>query len=146
MNEANSPRVGNGTPVTDSTVDALELGAFDPAHDPNELPPLDAGMIAVLVVRGPNAGARYLLDEGVTTVGRHQESRIFLDDVTVSRRHAQFVRTCAAVTLEDSGSLNGTYVNGERVETVYLNAGDELQVGRFKLVYVTEPTAVDHTS
>ena len=146
MNDSLSPVEPEGNGGIDSTVDAFDVGVFDPAHDPDELPQLDAGMIAVLVVRGPNAGARYLLDEGVTTVGRHQESRIFLDDVTVSRRHAEFVREQTVVTLIDSGSLNGTYVNGERVESQPLTPGDELQIGRFKLLFVTQDTAVGPTS
>lgn len=128
--------------IADATVDAFDVGTFDPSHDPNELPALTDGMMALLVVRGPNAGARYLLDEGTTTVGRHQESRIFLDDVTVSRRHAAFERVGTRVSLTDSGSLNGTYVNGERVEAVDLTPGDELQIGRFKLLFVTDDTAV----
>lgn len=145
MNDSTSPTDANGTSVPDPTVDAFDVGAFDPAHDPNDLMALDDGMIAVVVVRGPNAGARYVLDEGVTTVGRHQASRIFLDDVTVSRRHAQFSRTGASVMLDDSGSLNGTYVNGERVGSLELTPGDELQIGRFKLLFVTDNTAVGDT-
>lgn len=144
MNEPTSPTEANGATVPDETIDAFDIGAFDPAHNPDEMVALDDGMIALVVVRGPNAGARYVLDEGATTVGRHQESRIFLDDVTVSRRHAEFVRRGEAVTLNDSGSLNGTYVNGERVEKILLSPGDDLQIGRFKLLYVTDDTAVGH--
>jgi len=145
MNDSTSPSDANETPISDTTIDAFDVGVFDPAHEP-DVTPLDDGMMAVVVVRGPNAGARYVLDEGVTTVGRHQASRIFLDDVTVSRRHAQFARTGASVTLDDSGSLNGTYVNGERVGSLELTPGDELQIGRFKLLFVTDDTAVGHTS
>lgn len=146
MSDATFPPDQNRPPVTDTTIDAFDVGTFDPSHDPNEMPELGQDMIAVLVVRGPNAGARYLLEEGETTVGRHQESRIFLDDVTVSRRHAAFVRQGAVVTLRDSGSLNGTYVNGERVEEAVLKPGDEMQIGRFKLLLATDHVAVGHSS
>lgn len=146
MNDATTPHDTNEPPLLDQTVDAIDVGAFDSAHDPEGMSSLAKGMIALLVVRGPNAGARYVLEEGVTTVGRHQESRIFLDDVTVSRRHAEFARSGVVVCLNDTGSLNGTYVNGERVESVALVAGDELQIGRFKLVFVTDDTAVGQPS
>ncbi|MEX2532412.1 MAG: FHA domain-containing protein [Nitriliruptoraceae bacterium] len=145
MNDSASPSDANEKPVPDATIDAFDVGVFDPAHDPNVMA-LDDGTMAVVVVRGPNAGARYVLDEGVTTVGRHQASRIFLDDVTVSRRHAQFARNGDSVMLDDSGSLNGTYVNGERVGSAELTPGDELQIGRFKLLFVTDDTAVGDSS
>jgi len=92
---------------------------------------------AVLVVRrGPNAGSRFLLDTDVTTAGRHPESDIFLDDVTVSRRHAEFRRDGTTFTVSDVGSLNGTYVNRERVEQATLANGDEVQIGKFRLVFL----------
>lgn len=146
MSDATSPQGQDQPHVSDTTMDAFEVGAFDPAHDPNDVPELNDGMIVVMVIRGPNAGARYLLDDGETTVGRHQDSRIFLDDVTVSRRHAAFERQGAVVTLRDSGSLNGTYVNGERVEEAVLAPGDELQIGRFKLLFAADDVAVGYSS
>ena len=92
---------------------------------------------AMLVVRrGPNAGSRYLLNKDVVTAGRHPESDIFLDDITVSRRHAEIRRSSAGqFTVHDVGSLNGTYLNRERVEDGDLASGDELQIGKFKLVF-----------
>jgi pSer/pThr/pTyr-binding forkhead associated (FHA) protein len=78
-----------------------------------------------------------LLDEGVTTVGRHPESDIFLDDVTVSRRHAEFLRQADGFSVRDVGSLNGTYLNRERIEDSPLAGGDEVQIGKFRLVYFT---------
>ncbi|MGH3849367.1 MAG: FHA domain-containing protein [Pseudonocardiaceae bacterium] len=91
---------------------------------------------AVLVVkRGPNAGAKFTLDRVLSRVGRHPESEIFLDDVTVSRRHAEIVREDHRFLLRDAGSLNGTYVNRERKEEAVLANGDELQIGKFKLVF-----------
>lgn len=94
------------------------------------------GTGVLLVKRGPDAGAKYVLDKEVTRVGRHPESDIFLDDITVSRRHAEFVRSDAGYLVRDVGSLNGTYVNRERIDEVDLASGDEVQVGKFKLVFV----------
>ena len=84
--------------------------------------------------RGPNAGSRFLLDGDSTTVGRHPSSDIFLDDVTVSRRHAEFLREGTSFSVRDVGSLNGTYVNGQRIDSSPLATGDEVQVGKFRLV------------
>jgi len=91
----------------------------------------------VLVVkRGPDTGAKYLLDQDVTRVGRHPESDIFLDDITVSRRHAEFFREDGVYRVRDVGSLNGTYVNRDRIEDTALASGDEVQIGKFKLVFL----------
>ena len=89
-----------------------------------------------MVQRGPNAGSRFLLDSDITTAGRHRDSDIFLDDVTVSRRHAEFYRHGDRFTVRDVGSLNGTYVNRERIEEAALTGGDEVQVGKFRLVFL----------
>jgi FHA domain/zinc-ribbon domain len=103
---------------------------------------LEPGTALLVAVRGPNRGARFLLDKGLTTVGRHPGSDIFLDDITVSRRHAEFRRDAADFWVHDVGSLNGTYVNGQRAEERQLVTGDEVQVGKFKLVaYVAEAPA-----
>ncbi|MDH4160121.1 MAG: FHA domain-containing protein [Actinomycetota bacterium] len=93
---------------------------------------------ALLVVRqGPAAGARFLLDAVLTTVGRHPDSEIFLDDITVSRRHAQFIRDDDAFRVHDVGSLNGTYVNRSRIDDAVLSNGDEVQIGKYRMVFVT---------
>lgn len=89
-----------------------------------------------VVPHGPKAGARYALDADLVTLGRHPESDIFLDDITVSRRHAEVRREGARYWVRDVGSLNGTYVNRERADDQELEDGDELQVGKFKLVFV----------
>ncbi len=95
---------------------------------------------ALLVVkRGPQAGARFVLDDPVTGAGRHPESHIFLDDITVSRRHAEIERTPTGYVLRDVGSLNGTYLNRERISEVALANGDEVQIGKFKLVFFQGP-------
>lgn len=91
---------------------------------------------AVLVVkRGPNAGTRFSLEAPLITVGRHPESDIFLDDITVSRRHVELTWNGTTYEVRDVDSLNGTYVNRERIETVNLENSDEVQIGKFKLVY-----------
>jgi hypothetical protein len=98
------------------------------------LPPNTA---LLLVRRGPNAGSRFLLDRRTTSVGRHPESDIFLDDVTVSRGHAEFYRHGAQVSVRDAGSLNGTYVNRQRIDEAALSNGDEVQIGKFRLMYLS---------
>ena len=93
---------------------------------------------ALLVVRkGPNEGSKYMLDAEVTRAGRHPDSDIFLDDITVSRRHAEVIRRVDGFHVLDTGSLNGTYVNRDRVDEAKLANGDELQIGKFKLVFFT---------
>jgi pSer/pThr/pTyr-binding forkhead associated (FHA) protein len=111
-----------------------------PSRVAGSLPP---GTALLVVRRGPNAGARFLLDHDVTTSGRHPDSDIFLDDVTVSRRHAEFHRDVATFTVRDVGSLNGTYVNRERVEAATLASGDEVQIGKFRLVLISGPRPDD---
>ncbi|WP_308416676.1 FHA domain-containing protein [Streptomyces sp. AJS327] len=112
-------------PEAQAAVDALPMGS------------------ALLVVRrGPNSGSRFLLDGEVTTAGRHPESDIFLDDVTVSRRHVEFRRTAEGFSVSDVGSLNGTYVNRERIESgVPLGNGDEVQIGKYRLVFYASSRA-----
>ncbi|WP_424215656.1 FHA domain-containing protein [Streptomyces sp. BI20] len=99
----------------------------------NALPP---GSALLIVRRGSNSGSRFLLDGDLTTAGRHPQSDIFLDDVTVSRRHVEFRRVAGGgFTVADVGSLNGTYVNREPIETVGLHNGDEVQIGKYRLVF-----------
>ncbi|OLM31618.1 hypothetical protein Ae717Ps2_2513 [Pseudonocardia sp. Ae717_Ps2] len=100
---------------------------------------LPAGSALLVVRRGPNAGSRFLLDVPTTSAGRHPDSDIFLDDVTVSRRHAEFRRDAGEFVVVDVGSLNGTYVNREPVDTAVLANGDEVQIGKFRLVFLTGP-------
>ena len=98
---------------------------------------LTPGSALLVVKRGPNAGSRFLLDRDTTTAGRHPDSDIFLDDVTVSRRHVEFRRDGSGFAVYDVGSLNGTYVNRERIDSAALAGGDEVQIGKFRLVYLT---------
>jgi hypothetical protein len=120
---------GEQPEVSESTADA-HAGAVES---------LPAGSALLVVKRGPNAGSRFLLDQEVTTAGRHPDSDIFLDDVTVSRRHVEFHREGGGFTVHDVGSLNGTYVNREPVDVASLAGGDEVQIGKFRLVYLTGP-------
>jgi pSer/pThr/pTyr-binding forkhead associated (FHA) protein len=90
---------------------------------------------AVLVVsRGPNAGSRFPLHRAVTTAGRDPRSNLFLDDVTVSRRHAEFRLERGELQVVDMDSLNGTYVNCQPIDSAVLSDGDEIQMGKFRLV------------
>ncbi len=129
------------------TTSIISLGGSDVAEsefdeslaDAATLDALPAGTALLVVRRGPNAGSRFLLDSDLTLVGRHPDSHIFLDDVTVSRRHAEFYRSGNRFTVRDVGSLNGTYVNRERIEEAELTGGDEVQVGKFRLVFLLGP-------
>ena len=96
---------------------------------------LPSGSALLIVRRGPNAGARFLLDADLTTVGRHPDADIFLDDVTVSRRHSEFLREGNTFQIKDLGSLNGTYLRGERIDVAKLEDGSEVQVGKFRLTF-----------
>lgn len=100
---------------------------------------LPSGSALLLVRSGALAGARYLLDKNVTTAGRHPEADIFFDDVTVSRRHAEFLRNGTAFEIVDQRSLNGTYVNGERVDRATLVDGAELRIGKFRVNFFASP-------
>ncbi len=108
----------------------------EPGQDNGALDALPPGSALLVVKRGPNAGSRFLLDAETTTAGRHPESDIFLDDVTVSRRHAEFVREGGGFVVRDVGSLNGTYLNRERIEAAGLAGGDEVQIGKYRLVFL----------
>jgi len=143
---AMNPSGGGDSPETTSTISlsalegSLEGDAPAPAEPVGEevgpLEGLPPGSALLVVKRGPNAGSRFLLDAAVTTAGRHPESDIFLDDVTVSRRHVEFRRVAdGSFTVADVGSLNGTYVNRERIDQVPLSNGDEVQIGKYRLVF-----------
>lgn len=122
----------------DVTVTLPPVEAEEEVHDEFPFPhdELEAGQALLLVKRGPNAGSTFLLDQDATTVGRSTEGDVFLDDVTVSRKHAIFERrTGGAWFVRDVGSLNGTYVNGEQVDETKLASGDEVQIGRFKVTF-----------
>jgi pSer/pThr/pTyr-binding forkhead associated (FHA) protein len=120
--------------ITISAVDPLldGSGTADDIVVPMSSLPKDT---AVLIVRsGAQAGERFQLEDGVTHLGRHPDSEIMLDDITVSRRHVTIERTPQGYVVSDAGSLNGTYINQQRVDRALLRHGDELQIGKFRLV------------
>lgn len=105
---------------------------------------LPAGHALLIVQRGPSAGARFLLDADEVTAGRHPDSDIFLDDITVSRHHVRFSRSEKGTTVADVGSLNGTYVNRTLIDgEILLRPGDEVQIGKFRMVYFASAPASD---
>ncbi len=125
---------------SDDTTVVFASGDPADAHE-EELPvtvgDLPEGIGMLVVKRGPNAGSTFILESEVTGAGRHPDSDIFLDDITVSRRHAEFVRQGPGYTVRDVGSLNGTYLNRERLDEAPLVHGDEVQIGKFKLVFLS---------
>ena len=132
--------------ATGETTSAFTRAGFrnELAHEPMVGPdsaaswvkglPMDSALL--VVKRGPNAGSRFLLDQPVTSAGRHPNSDIFLDDVTVSRRHAEFRWHNDELRIVDVGSLNGTYVNREPAQTALLVNGDQIQIGKFRLLFL----------
>lgn len=127
---------------------ATSVFGLTPVEEPSEVPvvlsardreavaALPVGSALLIVQRGPNTGARFLLDHEVTNAGRSPKSDIFLDDVTVSRRHVEFHRVDGGYEVVDLGSLNGTYLNGTRIDTARrLNDGDEVQIGKYRMTY-----------
>ena len=125
-------------PEEGESTEAFAAPEVDESLDPIE----DLGIHgAALIVRsgGGRSGETFALEDGPTTIGRSPECGIFLDDVTVSRRHAEFHREGGIFTVRDVGSLNGTYVNRERVESATLSNGDEVQIGKFRLVFLAGP-------
>jgi pSer/pThr/pTyr-binding forkhead associated (FHA) protein len=117
---------GDKAETSDRQLNAVDAAAVDA---------LPAGHALLVVQRGPGSGSRFLLDADVVNAGRHPDSEIFLDDVTVSRRHAEFHRSGDTFTVSDVGSLNGTYVNRDRIDRVQLTDGDEVQIGKYSLVF-----------
>ncbi len=126
-----------GVPVAAGTEAARGAMTLEDAAAVEALPPTSALLI---VQYGPNAGARFLLDAPRTSAGRSPQADIFLDDVTVSRKHAEFVGEAGQYSVRDVGSLNGTYLNRVRIdETVPLRDGDEVQIGKYRLTYHPSP-------
>jgi hypothetical protein len=140
------------SPLVDSTASLVfgghERGEVEDrklnAADSAAVDALPQGHALLIVQRGPGAGSRFLLDADLVTAGRHPESEIFLDDVTVSRRHAEFRRTPAGYSVSDVGSLNGTYVNRDRIDEVELQDADEVQIGKYRLVFFASHARQSH--
>lgn len=126
---------GEDTTITFTAVDSGDVSSEEGVSVP--LGDMTDTMAMVVVKRGPNAGSKFLLDADVTRAGRHPDADIFLDDITVSRRHAAIHRQGSVFVVSDEGSLNGTYVNRQRIENQALRNGDELQIGKYRLVFFT---------
>lgn len=94
---------------------------------------LPHGSAMLIVLSGPSRGARFLINSDITTIGRSTDNDIFLDDVTVSRKHAQILRNDGSYEVKDAGSLNGTYVDGKIESEKKLDDGMELHIGKFKM-------------
>jgi pSer/pThr/pTyr-binding forkhead associated (FHA) protein len=124
---------------SDTTVNFLPAELESDLEEEVHISPeeLEGGRGVLIVKRGPNAGSKFFLDVDGVALGRHPESDIFLDDITVSRRHVEIRREGEGFRLKDVGSLNGTYINRERVEDAELRSGDEIQIGKFKLIFLT---------
>ncbi|KFI70239.1 FHA domain-containing protein [Bifidobacterium merycicum] len=112
------------------------------AEDLDTIARLSNDTALLISTRGAVSGSRYLLDEDEVTVGRDPRSDILLDDSTVSRAHAVFRRVNGAFVVVDAGSLNGTYVNRQRIEHAQLKNGDEIMIGKFRLVFFTKSAVV----
>ena len=125
----------NLTPVREEPTITPKLSA----EEWSAVEALPYGSALLVAHSGPNMGARFLLDSDVTTAGRHPDADIFLDDVTVSRRHVEFRRTARSFEVVDTGSLNGTYVNHDRVDSLELKSGNEVQIGKFRLTFYLSP-------
>ena len=124
--------------LPDELDDSTSISAEEAVPALEELP---SGSALLVVTRGPSAGARFLLDRDFMAAGRHPDSDIFLDDITVSRRHAEFrLVKDGSWAVADVGSLNGTYVNRQPVDLTVLANHDQVQIGKFRLVFLTAPS------
>jgi hypothetical protein len=143
-------RSGSDATMTFTGGFAAQVAALDndvTAEEHDAIAALPSGSALLVVRRGPNVGARFLLDADLTTVGRHPEADIFLDDVTVSRRHAEFLRSGRGFEVKDLGSLNGTYLDGNRIDgTARLLDGAEVQVGKFRLTFYASRVDLVHVA
>ncbi|MDD6461642.1 MAG: FHA domain-containing protein [Bifidobacteriaceae bacterium] len=133
------PTAGETTSIGIPTISAVPVTVTGDRplsqQDLDTIARLNPGTALLISTRGAVSGSRYLLDEDRVTVGRDPSSDIMLDDGTVSRQHAVFIRENGQYRVEDVGSLNGTYVNRKRVDSAQLKSGDELMIGKFRLVF-----------
>ena len=148
VGQADENRPGeNDTTLTFGDEFGAQLAALEgdaTTEEKDAIAALPSGSALLIVRRGPTSGARFLLDADVTTVGRHPDADIFLDDVTVSRRHAEFLRDGTNFQVKDLGSLNGTYLDGERIDTAALGDRAEVQVGKFRLTFYASRVDLAH--
>lgn len=137
-----NPAGGNRDQMNDSSSQQFQ-GILDPhtgeIHPVPDLDGLQESDALLVVVSGPDSGSQILLDTDVVTVGRSPNADIFLDDVTVSRKHAEFIRTPSGFTLRDTGSLNGTYVGRQLIDSIELQNGADVQIGKFRMIFQQRP-------
>lgn len=137
-----APTNGGQDPMNDSGSQQFQ-GILDPhtgeIHPVPDLEGLQDADALLVVVSGPDSGSQILLDTDVVTVGRSPNADIFLDDVTVSRKHAEFIRTPSGFTLRDTGSLNGTYVGRQLIDSIELQNGADVQIGKFRMIFQQRP-------
>lgn len=140
-------QMGNSEKLTDTTMTFASISALDEAYNVagasqevrDAVSALPRGS-ALLVVRSAGGEAeRFLLDDERIVAGRSETADVFLNDVTVSRKHAEFVRDGLDYEVRDLGSLNGTYINRDRIDSYVLKQGDELQIGKYRMVYYQSP-------
>ncbi len=136
-----TPVQREANPPDSNATMSIDLSAVDDGEGLADLPTMAPGTGLFVVMRGPLSGSRFLLDRETTTIGRHPEADMLLDDVTVSRHHAEVRHGAGGLVLVDLGSLNGTYVGDHRIEEHHLAMGDQVQVGRFKLLFVSPDEA-----
>jgi pSer/pThr/pTyr-binding forkhead associated (FHA) protein len=129
-------KCGNALAHLDDQTMAMSLEDADIAPS---LDDLKASQALLVIKGGPSAGSTVLVDKDTTRAGRNPDSDVFLNDITVSRRHAEIMRDGTAFSIKDAGSLNGTYVNRDRVDSAELASGDEVQIGKFKIIFYTAP-------
>lgn len=138
-----APRSGSDTTISLGQLNPVETDPVSPSGLTGEeqaaVAALPRTSALLIMQRGPSAGARFLLDAAKTIAGRSVDADIFLDDVTVSRRHAEFVREGDDFVVRDIGSLNGTYINRSRIDAAVLRSGDEVQIGKYRLTYHPSP-------
>lgn len=149
-----TPSVSPTTVNPDSTISftgdfaaqlaALVAGGLD-KEELDSIASLPSGCGLLIVRKGDGLGSRYFLDADTQIAGRHPNADIFLDDVTVSRRHAEITRKDKVFYMRDMGSLNGTYYNGERIDVCVLKNGGQAQIGKYRLTFYASPFDIDPT-
>lgn len=139
--ESNDTTLVFGAITSDNAASAESAATTRPltAEERAAIGALPTASALLIMQPGPGAGARFLLDSDRTDAGRSERADIFLDDVTVSRKHAQFLREGEDFFVRDSGSLNGTYINRERIDSIQLRSGDEVQIGKYRMTFHAGP-------
>ncbi|HEY4662296.1 MAG TPA: FHA domain-containing protein [Candidatus Humimicrobiaceae bacterium] len=128
----NKPKNKKTESIIDKKIEGIEEIASSILEDIKKIPGGSSGLV---IIKGPNIGDKFLINKSKLTIGRNLESDIFLDDITVSRKHAVIKRSGNDFLIKDSVSLNGSYVNGELVDNVILKNGDRIQIGKYIFLF-----------